>query len=225
MGRVIASIAHEIRNPLGIIRSSSELLIHRVKDNDALNKKILTAVYDESCRLSQIVNDFLDYARPREVKSCCVNVITVIEQALSFLESEIKRGEVSIKRDFSETLNVSGDRDLLYRAFYNVFSNSLQAMRGGVGILSIYASPDENKTAVIIISDTGPGFPKDDIGNVLEPFFTTKDYGTGLGLPIVNTIIKGHHGNLSIFNSPGGGAVTKISLPLFVDEQNIDNVS
>ena len=212
MGRVIASIAHEIRNPLGIIRSSSELLLRRTKDGDNTNKRILTAIYDESKRLSQTVNDFLDYARPRVARKDPVDLGHVLEQALGFLEGELNHGSVSVSRELPVPFMVLGDKDLLYRVLYNILTNSLQAMEKG-GDIIIRGRVRSDSLVELEIRDTGPGFPPDDITHVMDPFFTTKDHGTGLGLAIVNTIIAGHGGHMFLSNAPEGGAVTRILLP------------
>ncbi len=122
MGRVIASIAHEIRNPLGIIRSSSEFLLKKQsnQEKDTASKKILTAIYDESCRLSQTINDFLDYARPRQLQEVSVHINQVIDEIMAFLEGEFNRCQVSVERNEEKDLYIIGDKDLLYRAFYNI---------------------------------------------------------------------------------------------------------
>lgn len=211
MGRVVASIAHEIRNPLGIIRSSAELLLRRPGETDAANKRILEAIYDESCRLSQTVNDFLDYARPRSPRYDRVDLNQILNQALGFLESECSRQGVAVIRH-TEPSFVLGDKDLLYRAVYNVLSNALQAI-GHDGLIRIRGQIRDDGCAELEFHDSGPGFPEEHLDRLLDPFFTTKDHGTGLGLPIVNTIITGHGGRLELSNAPEGGAVLRIVLP------------
>ncbi len=211
MGRVIASIAHEIRNPLGIIRSSAELLLRRTGETDAANRRILEAVYDESCRLSQTVNDFLDYARPRAPRRNPVDLNQVLDQALGFLDGELCRRNVEIVRH-TEPLPVLGDKDLLYRAVYNVLSNALQAVESD-GLIRIRGHVRDDGLAELTFHDNGPGFPEDALPRLLDPFFTTKDHGTGLGLPIVNTIVTGHGGRLELVNAPEGGAVLRLLLP------------
>ena len=184
MGRVIASIAHEIRNPLGIIRSSAELLQRRMGKADAGTSRILQAIYDESVRLSQTVNDFLDYARPRQPR---------------------------------QDLWVRGDKDLLYRAIYNILVNGQQAM-DGPGIIHISSRADDGRV-VLEVLDSGPGFDPALLDSVLDPFFTTKDGGTGLGLPIVSSIINSHGGEIQLENGPEGGALVRILLPAAEPEQ------
>lgn len=219
MGRVVASIAHEIRNPLGIIRSSAELLHKRAGQADAGTKRLLSAIFDESVRLSQTVNDFLDYARPRQPRTDLVDISLVLDQALAFLEGEFHRHNVKTQNNVPANLFVTGDKDLLYRAFYNILINSQQALNGP-GTITIDGSRKSVQTddgmkwfTELIFADTGPGFDEKFMENMLDPFFTTKDGGTGLGLPIVQSIILGHGGQIRLQNRPEGGAMTIILLP------------
>ena len=227
MGRVIASIAHEIRNPLGIIRSSSELLLRRMgsdaqaSSKEAGNRKILSAIYDESCRLSQIVTDFLDYARPRMPRQDTVDMNALLSQALGFLEGEMHRVGVEYVRHTPPELLVRGDKDLLYRAIYNIIVNAYQAI-GHDGVIRIRGRILDEGMVEIAFHDSGPGFPPEAMQRLLDPFFTTKDNGTGLGLPIVNTIISSHGGRLELTNPEGGGAQVVILLPVASNE-NISN--
>lgn len=220
MGRVISSIAHEIRNPLGIIRSSAELLQKRTGTADKGSNRILGAIYDESVRLSQIVNDFLDYARPRVPKKDLVDINQVINQLSAFLGDEFKRHEVTLENNIHDPIFVEGDKDLLYRAFYNILVNGLQAI-DGPGIIEITArtgitppgiKEDQDHWAELAFHDSGPGFDESVAANLLDPFFTTKEQGTGLGLPIVQSIITGHEGKMDLKNSDTGGAIVKIWL-------------
>ncbi len=217
MGRVVASIAHEIRNPLGIIRSSAELLQRRMDRADAGTSRILGAIYDESVRLSQTVNDFLDYARPRQPRQNLVDVNLVLDQALAFLEGELRRHDVSVERQMQPGLRVRGDKDLLYRAFYNILVNGQQAMSGpGVIRISACLEPEQGDGPGCVrleFQDSGPGFDQAALPSLLDPFFTTKDGGTGLGLPIVQSIIVSHGGQIELENGPEGGALVRVLLP------------
>ncbi len=210
MGRVISSIAHEIRNPLGIIRSSSEYLQKRTDKTDQSTRRILEAIYDESCRLSQTVNDFLDYARPRQISSDHVDVNLILNQALVFLEGELKRVQISVKLELEPNLFTIGDKDLLYRAFYNILVNAQQAI-DGPGIITINGNRD-NESIILKFNDTGLGFNLDFMDNIFDPFFTTKENGTGLGLAIVKTIINSHNGHVFLENSPDSGATVTVQL-------------
>lgn len=215
MGRVVASIAHEIRNPLGIIRSSAELLRGRNDKADVSTMRILTAIYDESVRLSQTVNDFLDYARPRQHRQDLVDLNLVLDQVMAFLEGEFARHNVAVERSLEPGLFVVGDKDLLYRAYYNILVNGQQAM-DGPGIIHIVGKRmqvDGTDWVCLEFLDSGPGFDMAVLPNLLDPFYTTKDGGTGLGLPIVQSIITSHGGRIELENGSEGGALVRVLLP------------
>ena len=184
---------------------------------DAGTSRILGAIYDESVRLSQTVNDFLDYARPRQPRQSLVDVNLVLDQVMAFLEGELGRHGVAVEREVEPGLFVRGDKDLLYRAFYNILVNGQQAM-DGPGIVRIRGGlePDQGNgpgRVRLEFLDSGPGFDPATLPSLLDPFFTTKDGGTGLGLPIVQSIIASHGGQIELENGPEGGALVRVLLP------------
>ncbi|GAB6060753.1 sensor histidine kinase [Desulfonatronum parangueonense] len=220
MGRTVASIAHEIRNPLGIIRSTAELLMKRsLAKGDQADKaeqqqtRLLKAIFDESKRLSQTVNDFLDYARPKAPNKEKVDMSQILDQVLAFWDNEMAEKNVFIQRDTSSQI-IMGDKDLLYRAVYNVLANALQAI-DGPGTIAITLQR-ESDAVVLTIRDTGPGIPLQAKEKLLDPFFTTKEKGTGLGLSIVNSILLSHHARLELANHPRGGAEVRMIFPVSV---------
>ena len=217
MGRVVSSIAHELRNPLGIIRSSAELLLHKTPDTDS-SKGLLAAIYDESCRLSQTITDFLDYARPKTPRRDAVDMAVILDQALAFLGNSLAEQEITLAKSVSGNSTVPGDKDLLYRALYNVLINASQA--GGRGAAIMVDMREKNSHVVISVTDSGPGFDLAQLDKYLDPFFTTKDGGTGLGLPIVQSIITSHDGTVEIGNDPQGtgGAKVVMTLPTSVPD-------
>jgi signal transduction histidine kinase len=247
MGRVIAGIAHEIRNPLGIICSSAQFLLGRAKETDPAGANILRAIYDEGRRLSQTVTDFLDYARPKIPRQDPVDVLAVLEQSLSFLGPELSANKVQLNKTYLTedggptpgAFMLAGDKDLLYRAFYNVLINAVQAVKERperrISLEVRPAAEDDiaggsrRDFVLVAVADNGPGFGDEDLSRFLDPFYTTKPLGSGLGLPIVSSIIASHGGVLEIANrrrqgsdaenpAPDGqkivGAVVRIILPL-----------
>ncbi len=213
MGRMVAGVAHEIRNPLGIICSSAELVLKRARTENSPQLRILEALYDESKRLSRTVGDFLDYARPRQPRQDEVDLCRTLEQAAVFLEPECEKQGVVIERQCPPSLPMKGDRDLLYRAFYNLIANAMQAMEAqGGGRILVQGALDQDAVRVSV-TDSGPGFPEDSLEQAKDPFFTTRDNGTGLGLAIVNSIVESHGGRLTLSNSPEGGARVDIAFP------------
>ncbi|MBU1612636.1 MAG: two-component sensor histidine kinase [Proteobacteria bacterium] len=212
MGRMVAGVAHEIRNPLGIIRSTAEHLKKKAeKQGGGSDVQLLGAIYDESKRLSRVVTDFLDYARPKQPHKTEVDVSRVVEQVIVFLDNECSKRGVVIESSVPEGISVMGDKDLLYRAFYNVVTNSLQAMEGG-GTISISAAREVDVVHLIFM-DSGPGFPAEHIEQIKDPFYTTKDTGTGLGLAIVGSILEGHGAQWSLSCGVDGGARVDMIFP------------
>jgi signal transduction histidine kinase len=213
MGRVVAGIAHEIRNPLGIIKSSAQLLLKKADGagQDPGAARILQAMYDEIGRLSQTVNDFLDYARPKQPRMHPVNMALVLDQAMVFLEREFTSKGVVVARDYPAELPVLGDKDLLYRALFNILMNAVQAMEGA-GTLTILGRVEGGAVA-LSFTDSGPGFAPETLEKAADPFFTTKDHGTGLGLAIVATILDSHGAHLAFSNAESGGAQVTVTFP------------
>ncbi len=205
MGRMLATISHEIKNPLGIIQGSAEMLSKKFsKDNSSL-ARLAHAIFEESKRLSNIVNDFLDYARPKEPKVEEINLVEIIMECLNFFRSEFNKRHIEVDLNLPKNIDFLGDKRLLYRAFYNIINNAIDAIKENGKIEITY----EDHT--IIIKDTGPGFEESFKEKYFEPFFTTKDFGTGLGLPIAYNIFKSHKIELSLSNDRGG--VVSLKLP------------
>jgi len=211
MGRMVAGVAHEIRNPLGIICSSSELILKKAEKEGSTYTRILQALHEEAKRLSRTVAEFLDYARPKKPTMIDVDVSKLLDQVAVFMEQECEKLGVTIDREYSGDMSAQGDKDLLYRALYNLVANALQAMDGG-GHIYIRAAQDEGRLH-ITVQDTGPGFSPEHIDKVRDPFFTTKDAGTGLGLALVSTILESHGVEMHLSNAEDGGARVDILFP------------
>ncbi len=212
MGRMVASIAHEVRNPLGIIKSSSEFLLSR--EINISEKKLIQAIFDETSRLSLTVNDFLDYARPRNPGNDGLDLTAIINKVWAFLGQSFEKRGISIELHLPEELPFYGDEDALYRAFYNIFINAEQAMLEQDKVepwtFNVVGFMNRNGKITLRFIDNGCGFPSD-FEKVLDPFFTTKETGTGLGLAITKNIIISHNGELRLYNHDDGGAVVEIT--------------
>lgn len=211
MGRMVAGVAHEIRNPLGIISSSAELVLKKAKKEDSAHTRLLQAIHEEAKRLTGTVAEFLDYARPKKPAMLDLDVGRVLDQVAVFMEPECEKLGVTIDREYSGDLAARGDKDLLYRAFYNLIANSLQAM-DGQGEIHIRAAKEEGRLH-ITIQDSGPGFTPEHLEQVRDPFFTTKDQGTGLGLALVSTIFESHGVDMHLSNADEGGARVDVIFP------------
>ena len=213
---MIAGVSHEIRNPLGIIRSTAELLDSRMQDDK--QKKFSSIIVEESTRLNDILTEFLDFARPKSLRPAACKIEDVLERNLSVLEVECQRLGIRVQRCYQTgDYCLDADQDLLYRAFVNIFANSIQAMPEG-GLLKIQTSIINGRNGAslveIQVQDTGAGIPEEVMKKIFNPFFTTREQGTGLGLAIVQTIVDNHSGEIEVVSEEGQGAVIIIRLPL-----------
>jgi signal transduction histidine kinase len=212
LGKLTAGISHEIRNPLGIIRSSAEHLQKKMAQLDPENQ-IPQIIVEEAGRLNDIITDFLNYARPKEPKRVACRVEDIIEKNLAFLEAQLKEKGCEVERHIDRRLPaILADADMLYQAFLNILINAMQAMPDG-GRLKVIIEMG-NRQALIHFDDNGTGIPEEIKENIWNPFFTTKEMGTGLGLGIVKNIVESHDGKVWIGNRPKGGTRVTVVLPL-----------
>ena len=212
LGEMVAGISHEIRNPLGIIRSSAELLKKKVTAFDPLNT-VPDIIIEEAGRLNNIITDFLNFAKPKSPNLIPCQIEEVIDKNLTYLEAQInEQGYVVEKHINSNLAAISADPDMLYQAFLNLILNGMQAMPKG-GKIDITITLDNNFIQ-ILLEDEGKGIPHDLLDKIWDPFFTTKEKGTGLGLSIVKNIIESHGGNIQISNMPEYGTRVTVSLPV-----------
>jgi signal transduction histidine kinase len=212
MGEMAAGISHEIRNPLGIIRSSAELLKKKVAKIDPTSA-IPDIIIEEATRLNGIITDFINFARPRSPKFSPCRVEDVLEKNLAFLAAPIAEKSYTIRKAFQDPLpEIMADAPMLHQSFLNLFINAMQAMPEG-GAIGISLNADGG-SVTIQIEDEGRGIPDDLLEKVWDPFFTTKDKGTGLGLGIVKNIIESHGGSIGIANRDPRGARVTVTLPV-----------
>lgn len=210
LGQMVAGVSHEIKNPLGIIQSTAELL-GGMKDASETQKRLSGVIREESVRLNRIVTEFLDFARPKTPKFQNVRLEEVLTKNLTFLQPEFERKGISVRQNLDgRSFPVRGDHDLLYRVFMNIFLNSMQSMEKG-GMITVSVQ-DAKESCVVEIEDTGCGISKENLKRICNPFFTTKEKGTGLGLSIVQKIVEGHRGSLSVESMEGKGTRVKIQL-------------
>jgi len=214
LGEMTAGVAHEIRNPLGIVSSTAELLQERLARYEPQNR-LAWIIVEEANRLNEKVTEFLDFARPRVPHLRPCDLEAVLDRGLEFLEPEIRRLGVEVNRDYRlRGRALAADPDLLYQAFLNLLLNAIQAMPGG-GRLTVSTQPGpQGRGGEIRFADTGEGIEPGSLKKVLNPFFTTKERGSGLGLPIVKSIIETtHQGAIKIDSTLGQGTVVTITLP------------
>lgn len=211
LGEMVAGVSHEIRNPLGIISSSAELLKKRMDPRDALNG-IADIIVAEARRLNNIITDFLNFARPKNPNLSPCRIDQIIYKNINYLEHQIQTNGYVIRTHCDEPIPaIMADGDLLYQAFLNLLINGMQAMpQGGTIDVTIESGDD---AIWIFIEDEGDGISPDVMDKIWNPFFTTKEKGTGLGLGIVRNIIEAHNGLIRIDNRKTKGARVSAKFP------------
>lgn len=212
LGEMAAGISHEIRNPLGIIRSSAELLKKKTAKIDPQNT-FPDIIVEEANRLNSIITDFFNYAKPRNPNIAPCRVEEIINKNLTFLEAQNKEKGYIIKKNYQDSLpEIMADSAMLYQSFLNILLNAMQSMPDGGRILVEVSSNDHRVT--VHFDDDGQGIPPENMNKIWDPFFTTKEQGTGLGLGIVKNIVESHGGSIQIANRPVRGARVTVELPL-----------
>lgn len=210
LGQLSAGLAHELRNPLGSIKGSSDLLVRSAARDDDRSRKMTVElaeiISDEVDRTNSLVTRFLDFARPLEPRREVADLTAVIDRAAS-------RAKVEIVRHYSDSLpGIPIDRELMEQVFLNLLTNAAQASKAGTPI-TVDAHESDGQVEVSVI-DQGCGIPPNQIETIFNPFVTTKQDGVGLGLAIVSKIVDGHGGKISVESEPGKGSTFRVRLPL-----------
>jgi two-component system NtrC family sensor kinase len=218
LGRLSASIAHEINNPLAGILTFAKLIVRTIESgplDEAARRtlvKNLMLVQRETERCSAIVRNLLDFARERPLALKAVSLVAVVEEGLSLIAHQVQILGVTIDKRLEEVPAVHADFGQLRQAFVNVALNGCEAMgKGGKLTITTRRAGEEVELA---ISDTGPGISKENLSRIFDPFFTTKEKGTGLGLSVVYGIIQRHGGHIEAQSELGCGTTFVIHLPV-----------
>jgi two-component system sensor histidine kinase HydH len=212
IGELAAGIAHEIRNPLGIITGSAETV--RKHEDQKIREEMTNYILEESKRINGLISTFLDFARPKEPQLVGCDLGEVLGKTLLLLSPQARTLGVEIRREIPQKpLWVSVDPDQIRQAFMNLGVNALEAMPNG-GVLKVAAKEDGKDKVFVRFSDTGKGIPKEMQTKVFDPFFTTKEGGTGLGLSIAHRIITQHGGDIVLEEAEERGSTFMIVLPL-----------
>jgi signal transduction histidine kinase len=213
LGRMAASIAHEVNNPLGIIKNYLTIIAKSSEATPDLQKNVVI-VHEEVDRIARIVKQLLDFYRPALERQVELNVIEILSSTLDLISSKLESTGIEIIRQFEDTeLRVSGSTNKLKQVYLNLILNARDVMPNG-GKLTVIARRSAGY-AEVDFSDTGTGITPDELPKVFEPFFTTKkETGTGLGLAVCHGIISSHNGVISVSNNSEGGATFTIKLPL-----------
>ncbi len=215
LGILSEGIAHELRNPLGYASSAAQLLISKKDLTEEQRKKYSTVIHTGVDRANKIVENLLLIGKPKgQLMKKSLNLVDTVKEALSLISSHHNADGIQTELKFgSKPLEVLGNREMLVQLFYNLFTNSLDAM-GGSGSLRV--SGEKKGTHIKIrVSDTGPGVPDDIVENIFDPFFTTSktDKGVGLGLTLCYFIMDDHEGRIDLDTAAESGAAFVLTFP------------
>lgn len=213
LGQLSAGLAHELRNPLGTIRASAELLKKSVGTDNPVAAELAGFVASEVDRTNSLVTRFLEFARPLALRPEPCELTEVVDRAVARLERDGKGGGVAVYKNYSPDVRpFPFDAELMERVLYNLLLNAAQASPPD-GAITVKTRPTDDRVEISVI-DRGSGIQPEHLESIFNPFFTTKAEGVGLGLAIVSKIVDQHGGKMTVESEAGKGSVFRIYLPL-----------
>jgi two-component system sensor histidine kinase HydH len=218
LGQLSAGLAHEIRNPLGVIKGSAEILTQKLQGANELARELAGYISTEVNRLSELVTQFLNFARPLHAELYPADITALLDRVLKNVSEHWKGKPVQIERVYASGLPlVPLDESLCEQAFINLVQNAHEAMEERGGTLQVEVArviQNDTEGVLVRLTDNGPGIPDTLREEIFNPFVTTKKTGVGLGLSIVSQIVDGHHGTIRVEKGPQGGASFMVFFPL-----------
>ena len=213
LGRMAASIAHEINNPLAGILLYSTNLAKKAPEKGPL-KEGLEIITNETIRCKTIIQELLEFSQDKEPKKTLNNINDIIEKALSILENEFRLQHVVVEKELSSDMqDMLLDVNLMEQVFVNIILNAVEAVKDK-GVITIRSQMVPNQSyGKIEIADNGCGIPQENLSKIFEPFFSTKRKGTGLGLAVSYGIVQNHQGTIKVLRQSGGGTRFIIEIP------------
>jgi two-component system, NtrC family, sensor histidine kinase HydH len=229
LGQLSAGLAHEIRNPLGVIKGSAEMLTRKVAESEPLAAELAGYISSEVNRLNALVVRFLDFARPSKLESRPERISDIVDHALESAAASFPNTKVKVERQYAPGLpDVQADRQLCEQVFVNLITNAFQAMEGesvssggapggaGNGMLRLSIAPEVSNGepgVCVTVEDSGRGVPPESREQIFNPFFTSKKDGVGLGLSIVAKIVDDHRGTIRLDSDNTKGARFRVFFP------------
>ncbi len=229
LGQLSAGLAHEIRNPLGVIKGSAEMLSQKVAGSQPLVAELAGYISSEVNRLNALVVRFLDFARPSKLETRPERISEIVDHALESAAASFPNAKVKIERQYAPGLpEIQADRQLCEQVFVNLITNALQAMEeqpGSLngtpdgtwnGMLRLSIAPEVSNGGpgvCVTVEDSGPGVPPELREQIFNPFFTSKKDGVGLGLSIVAKIVDDHRGTIRLDSDTTKGARFRVFFP------------
>ncbi|MFH1386754.1 MAG: ATP-binding protein [bacterium] len=216
LGVIAAGMAHEIKNPLASIKGLTQILPENLDDKEFI-KKYNDIVPRQLDRINRIVEDLLAFGQPKNLAVSEVRVDKILDEVVRLVENQCRKADIEIIRDYQPIPPIQADEERLTQAFLNIILNAVQSMPKG-GALTIRTNQLTNLQTnqpqlAIELSDTGAGIPPEKLAKIFDPFYTTKERGSGLGLSVTYRIIKEHGGEIVVTSQEGEGTTFKICLP------------
>ncbi len=221
LGEMSTSIAHEIKNPLTSIGGFARRLDRNLPE-ESQEKKYSQTIIKEVSRLERILNDLLNYTREGSSIFKELDLRDVLEESLSMAIEGIRSGRVQLIKEYAEEIPlVRGDSHQLRQSFFNLVNNACQAMKEkGTLFLRVHSFSKNGSPYIRVeVEDTGKGIDPENLHNIFNPFYSTKESSLGLGLPIVHKIIASHRGQIEVDNRPGTGVKFIVTLPAFEESK------
>lgn len=229
LGQLSAGLAHEIRNPLGVIKGSAEMLNQKLQNSNPLAAELGGYISNEVNRLSMLVTRFLNFARPLHAETSPRNITALLDHALESVAGQWQGGNVQVRKEYQPNLpQVPLDEGLFEQAFINLIQNAYEAMGAAGGALRLQVMRAEQNAVQgveIKIKDSGSGIPADQREQIFNPFVTTKATGVGLGLSIVSKIVDEHRGTIRAESKPGEGACFVVFFPVAAHPAKVEKAS
>jgi signal transduction histidine kinase len=217
LGQLSAGLAHEIRNPLGVIKGSAEMLVQKLKNSEPLSSELAGYIFSEVNRLNALVARFLDFARPSNLELRPIQIASILDRALESVRSQMPESKARVEKDYASVPDIQVDDQLCERVFVNLIQNAFQAMEAdpsgaSEGLLRLSVTPAASGVEVLV-EDTGPGIAPELREQVFNPFYTSKKDGVGLGLAIVAKFVDAHRGRIALEPNSPRGARFRIFMP------------
>ncbi len=221
LGQLAAEVAHEVKNPLGIIKNSAQIFQNSSLD-ETKKKEIVSFIIEEAERINKVVDNFLQFARPPKTKKQKTDIIEVLNRTVQLVSDTLKKNNIEIIKEYKDHIPlIRSDQSQLQQLFLNLILNAVEAMpEGGKLKISVrlelkrLSGQSKEKWIEIIFSDTGRGISNKLKNKIFEAFYTTRQHGTGLGLSISKKIVENHAGKITLESKIGKGSNFKILLPV-----------
>ena len=212
LGQLSAGLAHELRNPMGTMKASAEMLARNVEGSNDVAREMAGFISSEVDRTNSLITRFLDFARPMALRLGKTNVSEVIDRAIAELKRHQPPFDVVVQKSYSPDVHATLlDAELMERAIYNLLLNAAQASPPK-GTITVQTRDADGRLEIAVI-DSGSGIERQHLENIFNPFFTTKSNGVGLGLAIISKIVDEHGGKITVDSAAGSGSTFRLYLP------------